>query len=380
MTPPNPKSGRRKRIVINALHAKSGGGVTYLQNTLKYFAEDEDLEFHILLHQEQYDLFAPLPERIHLHLFDFHADFFGLLFWEQFAVPLLTRLMSADVTFSPANYGPLFAPNSVIMLRNALTVMGGEKRIRKRLYWAGVALMTLLSLAASRRSIAVSQYARHQLTFGIASLLGRKTTVVYHGVDKGFRVVRHADEQTPFMLSVSDIYIQKNLHGLVAALPRIMERFPDIRLKVAGRPNDADYLKGVRRQAAKLGVACHIDFLGHCSVETLRNLYSRCKVFVFPSTVETFGNALVEAMASGAPVASSKTAAMPEIAGDAALYFHPLDSDDIAEQVIRILEDPELAATLSQRGIERAAQYSWEATARQTCAVLRAAAGRRDRD
>ena len=375
MTPPNAKSQRRKRIVINALHAKSGGGVTYLQNTLKHFAEDEDLEFHIFLHEDQYDLFAPLPERIHLHLFDFKVDIFGLLLWEQCAVPLLTRLMSADVTFSPANYGPLLARRSVVLLRNALTVMGGERRIRKRLYWAGVALMTLFSLAASRRSIAVSQYARRQLTFGISSLLGTDTAVIYHGVDEGFRIARTADEDAPFLLSVSDIYIQKNLHGLVSAMPRIVERYPEIRLKVAGRPNDIEYFERVRRQAAALGVTDRIDFLGHCSVETLRDLYSRCKAFVFPSTVETFGNSLVEAMAAGAPVASSNTAAMPEIAGDAALYFHPQDSEDIATQVLRILEDPALAENLSKRGRERASQYSWETTAKQTCTVLKAAAG-----
>lgn len=363
----------RKRVLVNALHAKSGGGVTYLQNILRHFAEDDDLEFHIFLHEDQYDLFGPLPEGVKPHLFDFEPNITRLLIWEQFAVPLLARLMSADVTFSPANYGPLLAPRSVVLLRNALTVVGGETRIRKRLYWAAVALMTLLSLAVSRRSIAVSEYARRQLTFGISSLLGRNTAVVYHGVSPGFRPDRSVDEKDPFLLSVSDIYIQKNLHALISALPLIVERIPDIRLKVAGRPIDADYFEGVRRSAEKLGVADRIDFLGHCLTPTLRSLYARCKVFVFPSTVETFGNSLVEAMACGAPVASSKTAAMPEIAGDAALYFDPLDPDDIASQVIRILEDDELAESLSRRGAERARRYSWETAAKQTCAVLKAA-------
>lgn len=365
----------RPRIVINALHAKSGGGVTYLRNVLPYFAEHREAEFHLFLHEEQYDLFAPLPENIHLHLFDFRTTFLGLLMWEQVAMPVLARVMSADVTFSPANYGPLFAPRPVILLRNALSVAGGETRLRKRFYWLGVAVMTWLSMATSRKTIAVSAFARKELGFGIERFTGRPISVVYHGVDSAFRPNRRPDSENPFLLAVSDIYVQKNLHNLVAALPAVFERFPDLRLAVAGRPIDQDYFDDVRKRAEALGIADRIDYLGHCSTEELIDLYDRCTLLVFPSTVETFGNPLVEAMACGVPIATSNAAAMPEIAGDAAAYFDPASPRDIGRRLIELVENPERAQSLAAAGLRRAAQFSWSATVQKTCEILLEAAG-----
>ena len=370
----SPARSGKPKVVINALHAKSGGGVTYLRSILRYFGEDPDLEFHLFLHEEQYDLFAPIPEGVHLHLLDFRSSFITLLAWEQFAMPFLTRLMSADVTFSPANYGPLFAPNTVILLRNALSVVGGERRLRKRLYWAGVAAMTWLSLVMSKRAIAVSRYAGRHLTFGTNRLFGRHTEIVYHGVDARFRPSRRPDRENPFLLVVSDIYVQKNLHNLIAALPTVLEHHPDIRLKIAGRPNDEDYYNDLRETTRLLKVDHRIDFLGHCDTERLIELYDTCLLLVFPSTVETFGNPLVEAMACAVPIASSNSAAMPEIAGNAAVFFDPLDSDEIAERLIELVGDTALAKRLSRAGAERAGRFSWKITAERTCRVLKASA------
>lgn len=368
-------SAKKKRIAVNALHAKSGGGVTYLCSILRHFAEDPELEFHLILHEEQLPLFDPLPAGIHLHLFDFRSSFSGLLMWEQTALPFLTRLMSADATFSPANYGPIFAPRPVILLRNALSVVGGEKRVFKRIYWIGLALMTLLSLLSCRKAIAVSEFARRQLTFGIDRLLGKKTAIVYHGISDAFLKARDDEPRQKFILAVSDIYVQKNLHTLIDALPIVSKTFPDLRLKIAGRPIDFEYFKSIEERAKRHGVRDQIDFLGHCPLEELAGLYSRCGVFVFPSTVETFGNPLVEAMACGAPVASSNSAAMPEIVDDAALFFDPREPEEIASCIVELLQNPDLADELSRRGVARARHFSWGVAARQTCDVLRETTG-----
>ncbi len=368
-----PKS--RKRIVINALHAKRGGGVTYLRNILRHFATDPDIEFHLFLHEEQMPLFDPLPEGIHLHLFDFRSTLLNLLLWEQCALPVLTRVMEADVVFSPANYGPVFARRPVVLLRNAVSVLGGEKRFGKIIYWLGLSVMTFLSLLSCRRAIAVSNYARRQLTFGQEWLVGRRTAVVYHGVGPLFRRARNVDSAHPFMLAVSDIYVQKNLHTLISALPEIFCRFPEIRLLIAGRPIDRDYFSRIQAQARTLGVSERIEFLGHCPIDRLLELYAACSVFVFPSTVETFGNPLVEAMACGAPIACSNTAAMPEIVGENAVFFDPKNPADIASGVSLLIADPELANKFSEKGAERAQNFSWEVAGQRTCAVLKAAAG-----
>ncbi|MDP6258897.1 MAG: hypothetical protein QGH63_07385, partial [Rhodospirillales bacterium] len=123
----------RLRVLVNGIHAKSGGGVTYLRNILPLLAEDQELEIHLFLHREQFDLFSFLNERIRIHLLNFHSGFFSNLFWEQFALPILAKIMSVDVTVSLANYGPLAAPAQIIMLRKSLAVAGRETRPIKRL-------------------------------------------------------------------------------------------------------------------------------------------------------------------------------------------------------------------------------------------------------
>ena len=120
-------------MLVNGIHAKSGGGVTYLRNIMPLLAEDDDLELHLFLHRDQFELFGVIDERIRVHLLDFSNGFFTNLIWEQVVLPLLAKSMSIDVTLSPANYGPLMAPRQIIMLRNSLAVVGRETRIRKRL-------------------------------------------------------------------------------------------------------------------------------------------------------------------------------------------------------------------------------------------------------
>ena len=81
----------RIRVLVNGIHAKSGGGVTYLRNIMPLLAEDDDLELHLFLHREQFELFGVIDERIRVHLLDFSNGFFSNLIWEQVALPLLAK-------------------------------------------------------------------------------------------------------------------------------------------------------------------------------------------------------------------------------------------------------------------------------------------------
>jgi glycosyltransferase involved in cell wall biosynthesis len=376
---PSPTAGRdfrrsdRVRVVINAIHAKSGGGVTHLRNLLPYLAEDERLETHVFLHVNQYHQFDPIDDRVRVHLFDFIEGFMRTLFWEQIVVPVMARSMRADVTFSLANYGPLFAPRPVIMLRNALSVVGRERRFWKRVYWVGLAIMTMISLLSSRHAIAVSEYSRRALTFGLKRTARRKVTVVYHGVDDVFSPPDGGTRKS-YLLAVSDIYVQKNFHTLIQALAIARRRCPDLCLKVAGRPIDEGYFAEVAETVRRSGLEDAVEFLGPLSKESLRRHYRECAVFVFPSTTETFGHPLVEAMASAAPIASSNRTAMPEILGAAGEYFDPLDPTEMADAIVRIILDPDLARTLGERGRRQARRFSWRRSARKTADVLVAVA------
>lgn len=367
------RRSERVRVVINAIHAKSGGGVTHLRNILPHLAEDARIEVHVFLHANQFDQFDPVDDRIRVHLFDFAEGLYRTLFWEQFVVPVMARSMRADVTFSLANYGPLFAPRPVIMLRNALSVVGREHRFWKRVYWVGLALMTMISLLSSRHAIAVSEYSRRALTFGLKRTARRKVSVVYHGVDEVFSPPDRGARKS-YLLAVSDIYVQKNFHTLIQALAIARRSCPDLRLKVAGRPIDEGYFREVAESVRRSGLEDAVEFLGPLTKESLKQLYRECAVFVFPSTIETFGHPLVEAMASAAPVASSNRTAMPEILGDAGQYFDPLDPIEMADAIVRIIQEPGLAEALGARGRRQAERFSWRQSAQQTADVLVAVA------
>ena len=366
------------RVLVNGIHAKSGGGVTYLRNIMPLLAEDDELELHLFLHRDQFELFGVIDERIRVHLLDFSNGFFTNLIWEQVVLPLLAKSMSIDVTLSPANYGPLMAPRQIIMLRNSLAVVGRETRIIKRLYWFGLALMTGLSLLTCRRAIAVSDYARSALTFGMGRLFRKKVSVIHHGVwDMFAPAVPRSDAH--FILTVSDIYVQKNLHTLIAALAQVKRDYPDLKLKVAGKAIDAGYQEEVKAAVYAAGLTDNVDFLGEKSTRSLLGLYQTCTLFAFPSTVETFGNPLVEAMSCGAPIVSSNTAAMPEILGDAARFFDPLDVEGMAGAISDLMGNARERQVLSQKSLAHSKKYSWRQTAARTADVIKSIAPARIR-
>jgi glycosyltransferase involved in cell wall biosynthesis len=106
--------------------------------------------------------------------------------------------------------------------------------------------------------------------------------------------------------------------------------------------------------------------LGHVPREELAGLYRRASALVFPSLYEGFGQPPLEAMASGCPVACSNAASLPEVVGDAARLFDPSSTEELVEAVENVLADP---ATWQRRGLERAAAFTWEETARRHEAV-----------
>ncbi|MEO5336391.1 MAG: glycosyltransferase family 4 protein [Magnetospirillum sp. WYHS-4] len=363
-------------LLIDGLHAKSGGGITYLRAMVPRLAAQPGVSVHLCLHESQRPLFpeGSLGPVVH-HWLDYPMSFWGQHWHEQIQVPRLARRIRAGVTFAPANYGPLLVRRSVVLLRNALTVANVDKRPAKLLYWLLVYLATAASLLACRRAIAVSGYARRAAAGPFMDhLVGGKISIVPHGVDPLFAPPPPDQARDSFLLAVSDLYIQKNLHTLLEAFARIAPAHPEIGLFIAGKPLDAQYFARLQGRIAALGLESRVEFLGHQPAERLVDLYRRCRAFVFPSTVESFGNPLAEALACGAPVACSNTAAMPEVAGEAALYFDPHDAAAMAEVLNRILGSESLRAELSAKSLAQAVRYSWDRTADATLAVLRQAA------
>jgi glycosyltransferase involved in cell wall biosynthesis len=119
----------------------------------------------------------------------------------------------------------------------------------------------------------------------------------------------------------------------------------------------------------------NIFFKGHVNNEEIKSYYSSCRAFIFPSHIETFGNSLLEAMASGAPIACSQTAAMPEIIGEAGLFYDPNDEYDMAKKIEQLIENDELCKKLGDKALRRANNFQWDKTALKTIDVIIKAVG-----
>jgi glycosyltransferase involved in cell wall biosynthesis len=179
----------------------------------------------------------------------------------------------------------------------------------------------------------------------------------------------------PYVLCVGNQKPHKNLEAAVEVLARVRKTYPSLRLVIAG-----ERFPGAGRtlaRAAELDVCHAVRDLGPVDDATLRGLYRGASVFLFPSRYEGFGIPVLEAMLAGAPVVASDTPAVAEVAGDAALLRAPDDHEGMAEAVAALLSRADVRTELVRRGRDRAARFSWDASARQTAAVLRAVASAR---
>ena len=167
-----------------------------------------------------------------------------------------------------------------------------------------------------------------------------------------------------FVLFVGAVEPRKNLPGLIEAMRIIRDRGLRAPLVIAGREGGDS--GRVRERIAARGLEDRIFFAGYVSDTELRHLYRLARLLVVPSFLEGFGLPLAEAMASELPAAVSAAGALPEVGGDAPLYFDPVDIEGMAEAVSRLYEDEALRRDRIAAGRARAAELTWDRTAETT--------------
>lgn len=196
---------------------------------------------------------------------------------------------------------------------------------------------------------------------------GREAKVVSipEGVTPDYRPgarPKNRDAKIILYVGRSDPY--KNLPRLVEALAAVREGGINARLRVVGSP-DPRYPQAPQR-ARELGLEPYIDWTGYVSSEQLIREYQTADVFCLPSRYEGFGLTLLEAMACGTPCVCSNIGSLPEVADDAARKVDPAILPELVTALTDVLSRPEIAEDLARRGLERAAQFTWEHTARKT--------------
>lgn len=173
-----------------------------------------------------------------------------------------------------------------------------------------------------------------------------------------------------YVLTIGTLHPRKNYVRLIQAMERL-ER--EVRLVMVGKRGWL--YDSILERAQASNHQAPITILDYVPAFDLPALISGARVFAFPSLYEGFGLPILEAHACGTPVVCSMTSSLPEAAGDAALFFDPLDVDAIAGAIQRALTDDALRAKLIARGFENVRRFSWEMSARQ---VLRALEGTED--
>ena len=214
------------------------------------------------------------------------------------------------------------------------------------------------SLERARKVIAISAHVKETLVerMGIEP---ERVEVIHLGLDHELFHPTSA-ERRPFLLYPANPWPHKNHQRLFEAFLRVRRRRPELRLVLTGTGLE-------RLRVFPEGV----EVRGRVSREELAGLYRTASALVFPSLYEGFGQPPLEAMASGTPVATSRAGSLPEVCGDAALYFEPTSVDEMTEAILAVLERPD---HLVERGLRRAAGFTWEATARRHDEVYRALA------
>lgn len=377
-------------VGVSALFQAHGGIVTYLRQLLDDWGELRLLSDHQLTLFLSKGAFARLRNHVPDGAFTVllpEADkgFFGRFVAEQILLPRMAVTRSIDVLFCPASTMPYAAGMPcVVAFPNAAplcpTISRSTVGLRTWLRFRLLGLFITLSARRTAHLVLISRYFQALLEKQIGGC-GERVSVIYRSRTAPSHSRPWASDPTSvgsarrhYMLCVSHFYRYKNLlelvRGYATASRQLGRSIPD--LLIAGAPFDRAYYREVAGIAERLSFGDgKVQFLGEVRHDEIGGLLANCQFMIFPSTCENCPNALVEGLSLGVPIACSNTGVMPEIVGQAALYFDPYDPTDIARAIVALTTEAGLREELSRRGLAEAQRFpSSREVAAQTLAVI----------
>jgi glycosyltransferase involved in cell wall biosynthesis len=307
-----------------------------------------------------------IPEYTRSHL--------GRVFW---TAAILGRYCTRhfDAVLCPTPVAPVIARIPVVGVVHDLTPLmlpHAHPTELKALFW-----LALQTLRQAGMLITVSEHTKRDLTSRFHLLPTERIRVVLEG--PGILPDSHdsvfSEHLRPYVLYVGGHARHKNVPRLIAAFARLSSA-SSLKLVIAGWSKPeliARTERAIQRHNLKQKVVIIRD---HLREAELSSLYAGCTAFVYPSFYEGFGLPVLEAMAHGAPVACSGVTSLPEVGGDAAVYFDPTSVTDITEKLQAIMNDAELTRRLRHDGPLRAAEFSWAKTASDMLQVVLESASR----
>lgn len=376
------------RVGVDASNLRAGGGVTHLAELLKAADPPAAGITGITVWGGSWTLDqlprAPWLTRAHQPALD--AALPRRQWWQRFELQALAA-SSCDLLFSPGGaYAGAFRP-FVTMSRNLLPFQAEERR-RYGASWMHLKLVLLRRAQAAtlRRAdgvIFLNEYAQRCVT-GTTGPLRGLARVIPHGVDDVFRRPPRAPRRIdacsardPFrLLYVSTVDAYKHQWHVVDAVSRLRREGVPVTLRLigSGRPASLARLRAITARIDPAGDLVRYD--GGVPHAQLPAAYHEADAFVFASSCENMPNILLEAMAAGLPIACARRGPMPDMLGDAGVYFDPEQPEDIASALRGLIGDPAQRLSLATEAHRRAAGFSWQRCASETLSFLRAVATR----
>ena len=234
----------------------------------------------------------------------------------------------------------------------------------KLLYWR---LFIPMTIKKCYKIGTVSKFSKSEIKIKFPDV-DKKIFVTVEGVRQSLTKNCYKTNKEKFILSVLSFGRHKNLNRLVDAIFLLKNTHPNIKCKLVGDVRtefDKHAKEELMNKIEKLDLIDNIDFLGYVTDELLAELYASCDLYVFPSLYEGFGLPIIEAQYNNAPVVCSNVASLPEIGGNACIYFDPYSPKDIANKITEVLNSQEKKSKLINLGRQNIKNYTWRKAAKQ---------------
>ena len=322
------------------------------------------------------------------------ADYPHYSLQEQVLLPMKLLKIKPDLVHFPHFNAPLlWWGKQVVTIHDLIKheSKGPQTTTRWPLfYWfkyLNYQFLVWLVVKRAKKIIVPSNYWKKELVQRF-KLKPEKIVVTYEGVEKKFqssvlsfkslvKILSKYKITKPFVIYTGSLYPHKNVERLVEAV-KLINQFPipnyqfPITLVIVCSRNI--FYERFRKKVKEMKAEKYVNLVGFVPDEELVALYQEAEAFVFPSLLEGFGLPGLEAMAVGLPVISSNASCLPEIYGEAALYFDPHDVNDMAEKIKKVVGDTRIRETLREKGYKQVKNYSWQKMAKKTLEVYASAA------
>ncbi len=362
------------RIGIEATNIVSGGGLQHLIEILNYFKINESQISQIYI-WTNHNTIKALPKFKWLKIFDSNlsANYLSFLKWLKYDLDKKLKNYECDILFVPGGiYLGKFRPY-VTMAQNLLPfdkeVRGQYKYSKEFFRYLLLEKLQKKTFEDSNGTIFLSKFSRLMIA---NNKIKKKSLVIPHGIDKSFfnvkkrRSIPSNNYNEPIkLLYVSIINHYKNQINVVKAINILAEHGVNTELKLIGPSYNPALLK-LNNCILKLKrIQKKVNYIGNVKHKYLSRYYNEADIFIFASSCETFGMILLEAMASGLPIACSNVSSMPEILKQNGEYFNPKEPESISKAIMKIISNIN-KFKYSRKALDRAKDFSWEKCSHQT--------------